>query len=268
MQSITERLKRIGFTEYESKVYITLLASHPANGNEIANLSGVPGAKVYSCLQGMTEKGYVSVIYEEGIAKPKVKYMATPYEQILNNHLKNVSQDIKFLKKELKRINDKRPENTIKQELYQIFDNDMTFNTIKDLINSSQKSIYICYWQEHFKIIERDLIDAYERNVKIVSLSFDDSIKKPYWHQTIHLHADIVRDRHLYELNMVIDEKVIVISKLHENNTFTVVSDNLALVQTALNYIRHDIYINRMLHDFYDSAVHLYGSDLQGLINL
>lgn len=268
MSSINDKLKRLGFTEYEAKIYIALLGSQPVNGNEIANLSGVPGAKVYGCLQVMAEKGYVSAVYEEGATKPRAKYMAAPYEQLLENHFQSMVQDIGFLKEELKKVHDKRPENILKQELYQIVDFDLTFKTIKDLINNSEKSIYICCWKEHEKIIQRELLSAFKRGVRIVVLLFNDDNEPAPWQQFDHLSLAVVEKRHKDEINIVVDEKSVLISKLTDSNVFTVVSDNIALIQTTLNYIRHDIYVNRVLYDFYEEAAEKYGAEFQDLLNI
>ncbi|MEK4700832.1 helix-turn-helix domain-containing protein [Solibacillus sp. FSL R7-0668] len=265
---VTERLKRIGFTEYESKIYMTLLGSSALNGNEIANISGVPGPKVYSNMQNMIEKGFVSAVYDESNKKLKVKYIATPYEQILENFHSSVSNDVLFLKKELKKIEEEKPQQNLKQELYQIVDYDLTVKAIQDMIDSSSKSIYVCCWKVHQLLLNEQLIAAHKRGVKIVVLLFDQHQVEVPWKQFTHLSASIVTLRHLHEVNVVIDEKNVLISHLKKHHVFTVVSDSVALVQTTLNYIRHDIYVNRVLQDFYVEAIEKYGEDLKGLLDI
>lgn len=242
----------------------------PVNGNEIANLSSVPGPKVYGSLQNMVDKGVVSVVYEEGFTKPKAKYVATPYEQLLEAHFMTVTQDIDHLKSEFKKIEESRPKSILKQDLYQIVDYDLTFKTIKDLINTSQKSIYLCCWKVHEKIIRVDLESAFERGVNIVVLLFDEDKDQTQaqWRQFFHLHADVVDERHKHEINIVVDEESVIISQLEIGNVFTVVSENIALIKTTINYIRHDIYVNRVLTDFHEEAKGKYGLKLQDLLNI
>lgn len=43
-------LTRIGFTEYEAKVYLALLRENPATGYQLSKSSGVPRSMVYEAL--------------------------------------------------------------------------------------------------------------------------------------------------------------------------------------------------------------------------
>ncbi len=47
MDNIINELQNIGFTKYESQIYISLLKESPLTGYEISKLSGVPQSKVY-----------------------------------------------------------------------------------------------------------------------------------------------------------------------------------------------------------------------------
>lgn len=75
-------LKRIGFTDNEAKVYLALL-SHPGNtGYEVSRISGVPRAKVYEVLEGLTERG--AVLVEPG--EERSLYRALPYTALLGEY--------------------------------------------------------------------------------------------------------------------------------------------------------------------------------------
>jgi HTH-type transcriptional regulator, sugar sensing transcriptional regulator len=54
---VFDLLQRLGFTEYEARVYVTLLQQHPANGARIAKASGVPRPNVYNVLEKLEERG-------------------------------------------------------------------------------------------------------------------------------------------------------------------------------------------------------------------
>lgn len=58
METVT-LLRKLGFAEYEAKAYIALLQRNPLTGYELAKLSGVPRADVYSVLQRLEERGAV-----------------------------------------------------------------------------------------------------------------------------------------------------------------------------------------------------------------
>jgi len=61
-------LTTIGLSEYESKVYLTLLINGPLSGNETHRASGVPHGKTYNTLEKLQAKGFVNILTE----KPKI----------------------------------------------------------------------------------------------------------------------------------------------------------------------------------------------------
>ncbi len=55
------RLKNLGFTENEAKIYVGLLSLNEATAREIHEFTRVPRPKIYSVLGRMAKKGYVEV---------------------------------------------------------------------------------------------------------------------------------------------------------------------------------------------------------------
>ena len=61
MESVIERLQRVGLTEYEAKAYISLLTDHMNSASALSKKSGVPRTKVYSVLESLQAKGWIIV---------------------------------------------------------------------------------------------------------------------------------------------------------------------------------------------------------------
>jgi len=57
MEKIIVYLKKLGFTEYEAKVYLALLSKHPATAYTISKASGVPHSRVYDIARRLIKKG-------------------------------------------------------------------------------------------------------------------------------------------------------------------------------------------------------------------
>ena len=75
-----KQLKQLGLTEYEIKVYLTLLKEGPKKGGEISKLSKVPHGKTYESLESLEKRGFVSVFP----VKPKVFSPVKPELAIKN----------------------------------------------------------------------------------------------------------------------------------------------------------------------------------------
>lgn len=66
MEALQTRLMALGLTEYECRAWLTLLREHPATAYEAARRSGIPTAKVYGVMDRLLEKGMVLELEEEG----------------------------------------------------------------------------------------------------------------------------------------------------------------------------------------------------------
>jgi len=73
-----EALREFGLTEYEVAVYKALLALGSSGGGEIARKSNVPHGKTYTTLQGLEEKGLITILP----TKPKTFRALSPKEGI------------------------------------------------------------------------------------------------------------------------------------------------------------------------------------------
>ena len=61
-------LRRLGLTEYEEKIYLTLLREGSLTGGKVSKLSKVPHGRTYEVLLNLADKGFVSIIP----VKPKI----------------------------------------------------------------------------------------------------------------------------------------------------------------------------------------------------
>ena len=54
---VVDRLRALGMSLYEAKIYVGLLRHGPQNGNEVSKSAGIPSSKVYSTLERLSSKG-------------------------------------------------------------------------------------------------------------------------------------------------------------------------------------------------------------------
>jgi sugar-specific transcriptional regulator TrmB len=88
-------LKPLGLSEYETRVFLTLLMSGPLNYRVLVRESSVPTGKIYQVLATLESKGFIEVVQE----KPKVFKAAEP-KKALRRRLRQLEDD--FLELELK----------------------------------------------------------------------------------------------------------------------------------------------------------------------
>ena len=61
MESVVEKLQKIGLTEYEAKAYLSLLKDHLNSAAKLSEKSGVPRTKIYSVLESLEHKGWIKI---------------------------------------------------------------------------------------------------------------------------------------------------------------------------------------------------------------
>jgi len=59
---IIENMKKLGFSEYESRVYLSLLTHYPVNGYTLSKNSGIPRSRIYEVLESLKAK---QVVFEK-----------------------------------------------------------------------------------------------------------------------------------------------------------------------------------------------------------
>lgn len=62
---LIDQLIALGFTEYESKVYLALLREHPATGYQLSKVAGIPRSMVYEALGRLEARGAVLKTFED-----------------------------------------------------------------------------------------------------------------------------------------------------------------------------------------------------------
>ncbi|MFQ6087715.1 MAG: TrmB family transcriptional regulator [Candidatus Methanofastidiosia archaeon] len=61
MNDILKLLRKIGLTEYEAKVYLTLINKHMDGATKLSEESKVPRTKIYSVLESLEQKGWIKI---------------------------------------------------------------------------------------------------------------------------------------------------------------------------------------------------------------
>ncbi|MBX2855766.1 MAG: hypothetical protein KTR21_12325 [Rhodobacteraceae bacterium] len=67
IRDLVTDLKALGFSDYESRIFIALKRKSPASAYEISNLSGVPRPNTYSVLKALEARGAVMPISENPV---------------------------------------------------------------------------------------------------------------------------------------------------------------------------------------------------------
>jgi HTH-type transcriptional regulator, sugar sensing transcriptional regulator len=78
LDQLTQALGELGFSPYEARAYVALVARSPANGYEVAKAAAIPTSKIYETLKRLEQRGAA-----RRFSASPVRYAATPPEDLL-----------------------------------------------------------------------------------------------------------------------------------------------------------------------------------------
>ena len=164
MADLVEKLKEIGFNTYEAKVYIALLKKFPATGYEVSKLANIPQSRTYDTLKVLEEKKVVV----SANTKP-VTYTPIKPKQLTQSYAKKINSTINYLDKHLPEVKDNYNEPIItingKQNIQE---------KVLEVIQNAKREIYMEVWSQDYKVFEQELLNAYNRNVEIRIVGYDN----------------------------------------------------------------------------------------------
>ena len=161
---LVEKLKEIGFNSYEAKVYIALLKKYPATGYEVSKLAGIPQSRTYDTLKVLEEKNIVT----SANTKP-VTYTPIKPKLLTSRFQKKINSTINFLDKHLPEVKD-----NYNEPIMTITGKQNIQDKILEVIQNAKREIYMEIWAQDFKVFEKELLNAYNRNVEIRIVGYDN----------------------------------------------------------------------------------------------
>ncbi len=236
-------LRHLGLSEYEAKVYLALLGDNPATAYEVGRSSGVPTSKIYNVLERLAEKGIISIIDERKTAQ----YIPLPPQELLERY-KNMTEKI------LTSLRIKFSDFTGKQALsyiWNIMDYDYLIHKTLQSIRNASQTILLSIWKEELKQIEKELFDAHKKDIKIVMVHFGQPMIK-IGQMYIHPIEDtIYKEKGRRGLITIVDSREVLMATIFSlNRVEGAWSSNSGFVTIIEDYIKHDIYIMKIVRRF------------------
>ncbi len=97
MQEFVEKLKSIGMTENEAKVYAVLFELKVATAREMHEISKVPRNKVYEALTNLEEKGFVGTSEEAGPSRFFIHDITKTFNRLRQENLELLNEVEQYL---------------------------------------------------------------------------------------------------------------------------------------------------------------------------
>lgn len=252
MKDIVEELKKLGLNSYESKVYIALLKKYPATGYEISQIADIPQSRAYDALKSLAVENIVTANNE----KPQ-KFAPIPPKELIRRYKRNMNSTLDYLDKKLPNLDD-----DYNEPIHNIIGYENIIEKLKEIIKGAKHSLYIEIWNEEFKLLEKELKSAYDRDVDIKIVAYGDiktNIALLYSHEGGKEIEASAKTRLIF---MLADSQEALFGRLSVGVTWTKNRDIAFLLK---EFIVHDMYLLDVGLNFPEQLKYFYGPGFKRL---
>ena len=235
---VVTRLRDLGFSLYEARLYVALLRGGTMNGNEVAKQANVPSSKVYSALDKLAREGVVHSIKRGG----STRFAATPPEELVASLRSQFTAPLDFLADELPKLAAREPP----EPFLTVSGLTALLAAARAIVEDARSELHISCWTEDLGAIEDVLAAAHGRGVRVYGMLYGDAPLPPgSWLR--HHYIDIVAGRVGGRLlALVADEREALIARVPVDGPATAVrSRNRVMTLIVQEYLHHDNILQR-----------------------
>jgi sugar-specific transcriptional regulator TrmB len=237
-EMIVSRLRDVGFSLYEARVYLALLREGSQNGNEVAKRAVVPSSKVYAALDKLAAAGFV----QSSQRGTSTRWAALPSDELVARLRKHYNEPLDFLVEELPKVQTSEPS----EPFLTVSGVAAMHDAAAALVNAAQVEIHISCWEVDLDALREPLTAAHERGVRVFGMLYGDAEPPPgSWLH--HHYEEIVADRVSGRLlALVADDREALIARMPDEGAANAVrSRNPVMTLIVKEYLHHDSVLQR-----------------------
>ena len=155
-----DKLKTLGFSQYEITCYLTLASHHPINGSQLSKISGIARSRVYDVLRNLMRKGFVLDVGEG-------KYVPLPPVEMY----KRLQLDFDNGLESLKQLLDGTSPDAAYEFIWTMRGFDLVMAKAREMIAAARQELYVRLFPESGRLLAPDLKSAEKRGVGIRYIS-------------------------------------------------------------------------------------------------
>jgi sugar-specific transcriptional regulator TrmB len=239
MDAIVERLRQVGFSLYEARLYAALLRHGSQNGNELARNSGVPSSKVYATVEKLVAEGSV-----QRIKSPEgTRFVAVPPDELVDRLRRRFNDPLDDLAEMLPPLADH-----VEDEAFLSLSGESTIlESARRLVSAAQEELNISVWEPELEGLRTNIADAAERGVRIFGMLYSATADEPAGAWLRHSYEEIVGNRVGGRmLTLVADGAEALVARLRDRGGADGVrTRNPVLTLIVSEYLHHDLVLQR-----------------------
>lgn len=258
MNDLVSKMMELGFSEYEAKTYLVLLRQSPATGYEISKASGVPTSKIYENLQRLKNKGLI--FSTEDRPEQAKKYIPIDPQELAGLLSRKIKRNLDQIETALAN-NEPAKESSY---IWAISGRDPILAKAENLVHQAKKTILLSAWDEELEQLQEALEQGAGRKVRIALITFGSQRPKFAMVFPHPIQDTIYNEKGGRGLTICTDSHTVLESIVGpEGEGQGAWSRNPAFVTVAEDYLKHDIYVMKVIARFDQLLRKTYGEGYQ-----
>ena len=233
----------IGLSEYEARAYITLLSTSPATAYEVAREAGLPSSKVYQVLDKLMARNMIQSIEE----RDKKRYLPLGPDEFISGQKKRIETTLASLKSDLGMIK-KEPDVSY---IWNVKEYQYLMEKAERMVRLARKEILLSTWSEELADLSPSLRKSEQKGLNIAIVHFGPASERigiMYHHP---IEETICAEKGGRGFTLVADSREAIMATVQMNTGVEGAwSMNAGFVTLAEDYIKHDIYIMKIVSRF------------------
>jgi sugar-specific transcriptional regulator TrmB len=246
------RLMELGFSEYEARAYTALVGAGTATAYEAAKLAGISTSKIYEVLAKLVEKG-LALVSEDGGTR---RYVPIDPEEFVEERRSRITSTLDSLKGDLAALR-RGPEVSY---IWNIGSREQLMEKAARIIGGAEKGVLVSGWMEELEALTAVIGEKHGEGVPVASVVFGGGRGLPgqvYYHP---IEDTLYNERGGRGLTVVADSREALMGTVFaKGDVEGAWSVNRGFVLLAEDYIKHDVYIMKIVERFDDQLIRRFG---------
>ncbi len=261
VNELIQHIKALGFSEYEAKAYLCLLRIQPATAYEIAQGSGIPSSKIYEVIARLVEKQVFMADGDEG----KKRFLALLPEEFVDRQRAGFGKTLDILAAELPVLQSEAPASVI----WNVTDYDLFMDKAARMVQSAEKTLLLSAWEKEREQIEPLLVEREKQGVRIAAIQYGDRTDGAGALFRHPIADTLYQEKGGRGLVLVRDSRDALVGTIDtEHKVHGAFSSNQGFITLAEDYIKHDIYIMKIVSRFDQTLIEKFGTNYRHLRNI
>ncbi|NLC20738.1 MAG: TrmB family transcriptional regulator [Halomonadaceae bacterium] len=256
---LSSEMQKLGFTDYEAKIYIQLLRMHPVTAYELSKVTGVPRANAYHALESLTRKEAVQPVSED-----PVRFVPVPPQVLLEGIASSTQRRCDRLTSQLNSLS--KSEDT--QYVWTISGEPAVDERIKQMVLSAKTSIWIKAQDQVLRRHDEVLRSMAHSGVEIFIILFGEDAEEFRYSDNVEIYLHEGNGKTIGTADnlftITVDHEQLLTANV-QGKVFASYTHNQPIVTTAESLIRHDYYMAEIMLRYGDEIHETFGSYLKSL---